>query len=337
MARSPRIPKYRRHTSGQARVTLNGKDQLLGPYGSPASREAYDRLIAEWLENQRRPPRPAEDARPLSVAELILAYWKHAEDYYGFKVKDRGDEDCLRKALGVVRRLYGSTPARDFGSKALKACRQHMVGLGWSRTYINAQVDRARRMFRWGAEEELFPEAAEVYHRLAAVRGLRRGKTQARETEKVKPVPQEHVDATLPHLPAVVGAMVRFQLLTGVPSRRGQPRPPGGHRPGDEPGLLDLPAPAAQDRAPRPRPCHPDRPPGPTDPGPFPRRTRRLLLFAGRIGGEPQRRPPPQAQDAAVAVAPEGAGAQAGAAAAAAPAAQPLRRRVLPPGDQARL
>jgi hypothetical protein len=30
----PRIPTYRRHNSGQARVTLDGKDHLLGPYDS---------------------------------------------------------------------------------------------------------------------------------------------------------------------------------------------------------------------------------------------------------------------------------------------------------------
>ncbi len=43
-----RVPSYRRHSSGQARVTINGKDHLLGPYGSPQSKEAYGRLIAEY-------------------------------------------------------------------------------------------------------------------------------------------------------------------------------------------------------------------------------------------------------------------------------------------------
>lgn len=43
-----RIPSYRKHASGQARVTLNGKDYLLGPNGSPQSKEAYGRLIAEY-------------------------------------------------------------------------------------------------------------------------------------------------------------------------------------------------------------------------------------------------------------------------------------------------
>lgn len=40
------LPKYRKHrASGQAEVNLSGKDFYLGPYGTKASRLAYDRLI----------------------------------------------------------------------------------------------------------------------------------------------------------------------------------------------------------------------------------------------------------------------------------------------------
>ena len=46
---SLRPPKYRKHkASGQALVTLNGRDFYLGPHGSPESRADYDRLVAEW-------------------------------------------------------------------------------------------------------------------------------------------------------------------------------------------------------------------------------------------------------------------------------------------------
>ena len=210
MSRSPRVPSYRRHSSGQARVTLNGKDHLLGPYGSAESREAYRRLVAEWLERHQQPePVPAA----LSVNEMILAYWRHAVVYYGFDQTNRGDEYCLRDALRVVRHLYGSTPARDFGPLALKACRTHMVGKGWSRTYTNAQVDRVRRMFRWAAEEELVPGS--VYQDLRAVAALRAGKSAARETDKVRPVPEVHIHAALTFMPPTVQVMVRLQLLTG--------------------------------------------------------------------------------------------------------------------------
>ncbi len=54
------LPKYRRHkASGQAVVTLNGRDHYLGPHGTKASKAFYDRLIAEWLIQGRRVSAPA--------------------------------------------------------------------------------------------------------------------------------------------------------------------------------------------------------------------------------------------------------------------------------------
>ena len=65
----PRTPKYRKHrASGQAIVTLNGKDYFLGPYGTAASEREYDRLIAEWLANGRRAP--VEDNSGVTAMEL---------------------------------------------------------------------------------------------------------------------------------------------------------------------------------------------------------------------------------------------------------------------------
>jgi hypothetical protein len=58
-----------------------------------------------------------------------------------------------------------------------------MIEKGWARSYINHQVDRIRRMFRWATEEELMP--ATVYHALRAVRGLRKGLPGVRESKRV--------------------------------------------------------------------------------------------------------------------------------------------------------
>jgi len=52
-----RVPSYRHHKkSGQARVTLGGKDFYLGRYGSRESRAAYQRVIGEYLAGQGRAP-----------------------------------------------------------------------------------------------------------------------------------------------------------------------------------------------------------------------------------------------------------------------------------------
>jgi integrase len=160
------------------------------------------------------PPPPEPSAAPLSVNELILAYWKHASAYYGFEAdRRRGDAANIRTALRVLKELYGSIPAKEFGPRALKACRVRMVELGWSRSHINGQTSRIRHVFRWATSEELVDGT--VYEALRSVAGLRRGKEGIRETKGVKPAPIADVEAALPHMPSSVAAMVRLQLLSG--------------------------------------------------------------------------------------------------------------------------
>jgi integrase len=89
-----------------------------------------------------------------------------------------------------------------------------MIRMGWCRTYINAQMGRLRRLFKWAAENELVP--AVVHHCLSAVSGLRAGRTSARESKPVKPVSEEHIAAVLPYLSRQIAAMVRVQLLCGM-------------------------------------------------------------------------------------------------------------------------
>ena len=69
-------------------------------------------------------------------------------------------------------------------------------------------------MFRWAAGQELIPVS--VPDALRTVEGLKAGRTEAPEPEPVKPVSDDLVDATLPHLTPTLAAMVQFQRLTGA-------------------------------------------------------------------------------------------------------------------------
>ncbi len=61
-----------------------------------------------------------------------------------------------------------------------------MVFAEWSRTYVNEQVRRVVRVWRYGVENErVGPKTVAA---LLAVPGLRVGKTEARETDPIKPV-----------------------------------------------------------------------------------------------------------------------------------------------------
>src|SRR5688572_24926556 len=76
------LPSYRLHKqSGQAIVTLSGKDVLLGKYGSASSKAMYRRLTSEWLAGHGM-PNPKSAGVDLTIAELVLAFWRWAKTYY---------------------------------------------------------------------------------------------------------------------------------------------------------------------------------------------------------------------------------------------------------------
>lgn len=204
------LPKYRKHkASGQAVVTLNGRDCYLGPHGTSASKAFYDRLIAEWLIQGRRAAEPKVEE--ITVIVLCGRYLRFAKGYYLKDGKCTGTVPAIKAAIKYLREWYGRTLTSDFGPLALKAIRQKMVEDGLSRTYVNSHVARIKRMFKWGVSEQLVPPA--TYQGLATVAGLLRGRTPAHENPPILPVDDAIVDATLPFMPEVAADMVRLQRL----------------------------------------------------------------------------------------------------------------------------
>ena len=208
-----RNPKYRKHrASGQAVVTLNGRDVYLGPHGTAASRQEYDRVLGEWLARGRQSDE--RKSTDLSVVELIAAYWNHAQSYHATPGGHPAELQHFKVALRELRRTYGATQVVDFGPLAMKAVREQFVALGWSRNYVNDQTGRLKRVFKWGTENELV--SGSVYQAISTIAGLRMGKTEALETEPVKPVPEDRVRAVLPLVSPQVAAMISLQMLTGM-------------------------------------------------------------------------------------------------------------------------
>lgn len=221
------VPKYRKHrVSGQAVVTIAGRDHYLGPHGTKASRLLYDRLIAEYLAADRQPFPSGNEHRGPAVVEILAAYWKHCKAYYVKNGKPTNEQAAFRIIIRDIRRLYGDQPAIEFGPLALKAVREVWIERGQSRQSINKNMRRVTRMFKWAVAEELIPPA--VYQALAAVPGLRKGRCSVRESPPVMPVPLEAVERTMESLPKILKDMVRVQLLTGM--RPGEVLAPGAER-----------------------------------------------------------------------------------------------------------
>jgi integrase len=219
MPRRPGIPTYRLHRqSGQAIVTIpdpwgNRSDHLLGPHGSAESHAEYSRLISEWQARGGR--RLLAGRTDLTVAELMVAFWEHAEEHYrlpdGTPTSELGN---FKLAFRPLKALYAHTLVADFGPVALRAVREEMIRGGASRKVINKWVNRVRHVFKWGTSLELVPVS--VYGALKTVPPLAAGRTCARETEPVKPVPEVHVSAILPHLRPQTRAIVELLKVTGM-------------------------------------------------------------------------------------------------------------------------
>src|SRR5262245_32017009 len=114
------VPAYRFHRrSGQAVVTLNGRDFYLGKHGSQASRAEYDRLIGEWLAAGRSPV--GFSGGGLFITELCVRYLKFAMGHHRANPKVM---PAIKRTIYYLKKHYGPTLAVEFGPLALKAIRE---------------------------------------------------------------------------------------------------------------------------------------------------------------------------------------------------------------------
>src|SRR5690348_17324557 len=122
LARSPKYRHYR--PKNLAVVRIDGRDVYLGKYNSPENWERYGRVIAEWRARNIVPLSAGGKATPevepdgVTVSELILAFWRHAEGYYRrADGSPTGELDNLR--LGVDRLQGYYEPVRRPGRPGL--------------------------------------------------------------------------------------------------------------------------------------------------------------------------------------------------------------------------
>jgi integrase len=196
-------------------VTIGGRDRYLGKFDSPESRAEYDRLIAEWLLGGRQSTHaPRDNPDDLTVAELSLRYLEWATGYYRKLDEPTSEIRNVKRAIQTLRTLYGHTAAREFGPLALKAVRNRWIDEGLTRSGCNRLTGIVKRIFRWATEQEFIPPT--IHHGLAAVRGLLKGRTEARDNEPVGPVSDDVLNKTLTQLSPMLRAMVTLQALSGM-------------------------------------------------------------------------------------------------------------------------
>ena len=105
-----RVPKYSKHkASGRAYARFDGRCIYFGRYGTAGSREAYNRLKTEWLNNGGQLPAPPHEA---TITEVVVAYTEFATGYYR-----KGDLSCHRAFIREAHDLCDEN--RDVASARL--------------------------------------------------------------------------------------------------------------------------------------------------------------------------------------------------------------------------
>ena len=145
----------------------------------------------------------------------MVRYLTFADQHY--RHADTGtptsEASGIRDALRQLKDRYAAIPAAQFGPKLLKDVRNQWIDAGLARKSINLYTGRVKRFFKWAASEQLIPVT--TYQALATVTGLRRGRSNAKETRPVRPAPLTNVGQAMLFLPAPIRGLVLFQRWTG--------------------------------------------------------------------------------------------------------------------------
>lgn len=245
-----KLPKYRKKGI-YAVVTLpdlagRRKDHYLGYYGTPESLRKYARTLESWEASGRKVIGTNklifdEDVEFLTVNGLILRFFNHIKFSYSSRNEDRaGELDNWRHALRPLSRLFGNLEAKSFGPLFLNQLRDAIASGSWlneeeiayrqkagkpkgvCRNVTNQRIARVKNIFRWAVENELL--AVEVFQSLLTVGRLTIGRSIARETAEVVPVPLVDVLATVKYMTPTVRDLVLVQYY-------------GGMRPGEAHGM----------------------------------------------------------------------------------------------------
>ena len=187
---------------------------LPGPFNSSESIAAFKKLQVELATS----PTSNVERTDISVAEVFAAYLEYARNYYANADGSPSKElPAIKSAMNPADALYGDLNAAEFGPQKLKVVRQKMIESDWCRSLVNRRINCIRRVFKWAASEELIPVS--TFEALRTLAGLRRGRTEARESAPVRPVDPVVVDSTLPYL-------LRELAQGGKSSRRERRRTP---------------------------------------------------------------------------------------------------------------
>lgn len=178
--KAPRMPKMGRHSSGQARVTLNGKIHYLGKYGSVEAHEKYAELVKRWLAGDRRSMQqlPHAGQATVTVRDLFARYreWIEATGKYRKAGVATSQRHLVELALRGFEAHAGDVRATRLTAGLIVQWRdvlEQQQQPRLTRPGINDKVQLLLQALRWAKDRGLLTR--EVWNDCRDIRPLQRG------------------------------------------------------------------------------------------------------------------------------------------------------------------
>lgn len=165
--------------------------------------------VARMVDNELPRVRGREEPG-CTVREAVDAYLAAARIYYA-----RSKEASVHAwALRPIAERWGALPLGALACAELLDARDEMLARGLARRSVNHAVDVWRIWGRWCQDNRLC--GVETLRELTAVQSLRRGRSTAREPERVRAAPHWRVKVALRHAGEAVRIMARLQECSGM-------------------------------------------------------------------------------------------------------------------------
>ena len=134
------IPNYRLHkATGQAFIELGGRRFYLGKHGSKASKEEYQRKLAEYLANGKKLP-PTLAKTGITCQELAIHFLEWAEGYYQKNGEQTPTYIHCRNAVSLLTKHYGEESVNHFSPLSLVFLQDKWIEQGLRRETVNRYV-----------------------------------------------------------------------------------------------------------------------------------------------------------------------------------------------------
>ena len=222
----PPRPQMRRHSSGQARVTLSGRTYYLGVFGSIEATEKYVTLIKQWEANGREALEPVatvvtqQKKLPAKTMRQAFAEYESYLDEtgrYRKNGKKTSERSMLTLAITELLEGCGDKPIHDLDESVLLIYRDKLERKPrLTRKGINRKIQMIKRCLRWMRPRGIITR--DQWLEFFALEPLKRGELPAdrERTQPKRAVSLDDVEAVADEAGQTVGTMMWIQVLTSM-------------------------------------------------------------------------------------------------------------------------